>query len=217
MKDIPLDTLPHLFWPDTRLDAHSFMPSTSLFCGEHVHVTCPEPQQCILLTSWFAQQSEMSLHVVQQGKQLKCVGGAVAVVLDGRALLANISIQENIMLPFLYHHDVQKLNYAQAQLQTVAATLGLNKILHEKAGLRSPLVHALVGLSRVMLQQASFVILQQPFSSMDKQETITFTRLVKDVVKSSGLGMVYLTASTEDQADFEFTHYVHTQQYGENA
>ncbi len=217
MKDSSSNDLPHLYWSDTKLDEHSFIPSINLLCGEYVHVTCADYHQCTLLTSWFSKQNEKSLHVVKQGQQLRCIGGSVAVVLNGRALLANISIQENIMLPFLYHHDLQTLHDAQAQLKTVAETFGLDKILHEKAGLRSPLIHGLVSLSRAVLQQANFIILQQPFSSMDKQETATFAKLVKDVVKRLGVGMVYLAASAEDQADFEFKHHVFTQQYEESA
>ncbi len=198
------DIKPRLSWPETALEQRCFLPAVTLAQGESLQLICPEYCQSLLLEFWFSERSNLSVRAAGHKKRYKTFGHAVAVVLNGKALVANLTIRENIMLPFLYHYDSEMAIQAQSQLQRVAEMFGLSSILFERAGVRSPLVHGLVSLCRAVLQQAHFIVMQQPCASMDVQEAEAFSKLAKHAIKGLDAGMVYLTTSAEDQGGFSF-------------
>ncbi len=197
------DLQPQLFWHDTSLHVMETVASGVLQRGDKTQLILNDMQQHQLLETWLKPQQQL-LYIMQNKKKIKSLGHALGMVLSGRGLLANLSIQENIMLPFLYHNQPQHTEQAHMQLENVAATLGLASILGEKAGLRSPLIHALVSLCRCVLQQASFMVMQQPCAQMSLHEAEQFRPLARRVVDSLGAGLLYITDNVEDDAQFVF-------------
>jgi len=196
------DLQPRLVLEKVSLNSNWAFPDMVLERGDKVQVVLSEENQHRLLELWLHEYPP----VVHQNKQtVQTLGHALGMVLNGRGLLANISIQENIMLPFLYHHNAQDTEQAHLQLEHVASTFGLHDKLGEQTGLRSPLTHGLVSLCRCVLQQASFVVMQQPCASMSLSEEEYFRPLAKRVIESLDAGVIYLTTSVEDTADFSFS------------
>ena len=195
----------HLGWQEQVLEEGCIMPAYQLEKGNRVHIACPEQCQMQLLKHWFEPHS--SFGVAKQGskKPVKGFGHEVGVVLNRRALIANLTIGENIMLPFLYHYQEPKtLLPIQQKLLMVAENYGISDILAERAGLRSPLVNSLVALCRSVLQEADFLIFQQPHLSMDEHDAARFFTLAKQAVNSLDAGMIYLSTSTAVPDGFSF-------------
>jgi len=202
--DLFPDLQPKLCWTDMPLDDELIVLSGTLERGNQVQLVLSETKQHQLFKSWLNVRHPQCLQVIQSQKKLNSLGYALGVVLSGRGLLANITIQENIMLPFLYHDQLQYTKQAYRQLEKVAQTLGLENILDEQTGLRSPLIHGLVSLCRCVLQQASFIVMQQPCTKMSNQEQQQFRDIAKRVVTSLGAGLLYVTDTIHDDGGFKF-------------
>jgi len=198
------DLQPKLCWNEVLLEDKLTVFSGTLERGSNAQLVLSETHQNQLFKAWLNASHPQCLQVIQSQKMLKSLGYALGVVLSGRGLLANITIQENIMLPFLYHDQLQYTKQAQLQLEKVAQTLGLEDILGEQTGLRSPLIHGLVSLCRCVLQQASFIVMQQPCAKMSNQEKRQFREISKRVVTSLDAGLLYITDTVDDDGGFEF-------------
>jgi ABC-type lipoprotein export system ATPase subunit len=129
------------------------------------------------------------------------VGKKVGFVLNGLGLLANLTIKENIMLPVLYHKTKHSADVMK-RLAALVEETGLQDIMEERAGLRSARVNNEVSLCRCVLQEAAYVLMQQPQSSMSMKEAKQFTQLMLKVVGDLRAGVVYLTASADDCGGF---------------
>ena len=185
-----------------HLNSNWAFPDMVLERGDKLQVTLSEEHQLYLLEQWSTKHKP---EITQNNKAKQTLGHAVGVVLNGKGLLANITLEENIMLPFLYHNPAHEVDQAHVQLERVASTLGLHEKLGERAGLRSPLTHGLVSLCRCLLQQASFVVMQQPCAGMSVKEAEYFRPLAKRAIESLDAGMIYLTTSVDDTGSFTFS------------
>ncbi|MDX8383489.1 MAG: hypothetical protein R8M45_05370 [Ghiorsea sp.] len=197
-----VDLQPRMLLEKVHLNSNWAFPDMMLERGDKLQVTLSEDHQLHLLEQWFTKHQP---EITQNNQSQQTFGHAVGMVLNGKGLVANITIEENIMLPFLYHNHAQEIDQAHLQLERVATTLGLHEKLGERAGLRSPLTHGLVSLCRCLLQQASFVVMQQPCASMSVKEAEYFRPLAKRVIESLDSGMIYLTTSADDTGSFTFS------------
>ncbi len=194
-----------LIWQEQVLDKNCVVPMVSMQRSESLQLVCPERCQHQLLKNWCAPQGRTAMRVMAGEHELKGLGRSIGVIMNGHSLLANLTIKENIMLPFLYHFNSSDRYDIEKRLQQAAGMFGLDEILYQQAGMRSPLIHGLVALCRAALQQAQFIILQQPCVSMDVREAETFSVLAKETITTLDAGMLYLTTSVKDQGGFSFT------------
>jgi len=193
----------NMVFSDTQLSNQQYLPAFTLHSGEVVQLVAAKTDQDDLIEAWLTAKNG-------EKNQLQGLGKEVGFVLNGLGLIANLTIKENIMLPLLYHQRKHKVA-TKTKLAALVKTLGLEDIMHEQAGLRSARLNSEVSLCRCVLQQAEFVIMQQPQSSMSKNEAVAFTERMLKVVEELGAGVVYMTASANDCGGLKANHQINLQ------
>ncbi len=128
----------------------------------------------------------------------------VGSLIRHRGLLANLSIRENLLLPFLYWNDEDRLAMAAAEVEEVAEWLGLRDVLDQRAGERSSYTHALVSLGRCMLARPEVIIAQEVHVGMPPDRLARFAKLALEAVDALGAGVLYLTGSPHEGSGIGF-------------
>jgi ABC-type transporter Mla maintaining outer membrane lipid asymmetry ATPase subunit MlaF len=128
----------------------------------------------------------------------------VACMLHQCNMLANLSLRENILLPFLYAGRAEEIARATVALQEVATRLEIAEKLDEQAGERSTYMHALIGLGRAMLMRPDFMVVQDALSGIQPHRQDMFRSLFCDVVEQLGVGVLYLSASEQDGSGLDY-------------
>lgn len=142
--------------------------------------------------------------------QGKAAGGSqafarrVACMLYQRGMLANLSLRENILLPFLYAGHEADLVQATEALPEIAGMMEIDDILDEQAGERSGYVHGLVALARAMLQSPDFIIVQDVHAGMQPQYQKSFRSRFASVVQQLSVGVLYLSNSAQDGSGLDY-------------
>ncbi|HKI62402.1 MAG TPA: hypothetical protein VKA31_08930 [Mariprofundaceae bacterium] len=122
-----------------------------------------------------------------------------------RGLLANLSLRENLLLPFLYRMDHAALLRATEEVDSVAEWLGMASTLDERAGERSSYTHALVSLGRCMLAKPAIIIAQEVHIGMSPERLAHFRELAEQALQQLGSGLVYLTATEHEGSGLAFS------------
>jgi len=129
----------------------------------------------------------------------------VGSMIRHRGLLANLSLRENLLLPFLYRMDHRALVQATEEVETVAEWLGMASALDERAGERSSYTHALVSLGRCMLAKPAIIIAQEVHIGMSPERLMHFRELAGQALEQLGSGLVYLTATEHEGSGLVFS------------
>ncbi|MDX8382401.1 MAG: hypothetical protein R8M14_09865 [Ghiorsea sp.] len=185
----------------TQLSNQWRLPAFTLHAGEVIQLVATKADQDDLIAAWLTAKGS---------NQMQGLGKEVGFVLNGLGLVANLSLKENIMLPLLYH-QIKHKKAAKQKLAELVQTLEMEDMMHEQAGLRSARLNSEVSLCRCVLQQAEFIIMQQPQSSMSKNEAVAFTERMLKVVEDLGAGVVYMTASANDCGGLKANHQINLQ------
>ena len=128
----------------------------------------------------------------------------VGSILHHRGVIANLSLRENLLLPFLYDGDAGRLEEAEARLDGVAGFLGLGSRLHEQAGERSAYTHGIISLGRCLLQRPRIVVAQDVHCGMPPHRLQRFQALFAQAMGELGSGLLYLSTSEHDGTGLAF-------------
>jgi len=128
----------------------------------------------------------------------------VTSLLYHRGIVANLSLRENLLLPFLYRGDEDALMQAEREMPEVAEFIGMEKYLDEQAGERSTYTHALISLGRCMLQKPDLVVAQDVHCGMPPHQLQHFRELFSQVMSSLQVGLLYLATVENDGSDIIF-------------
>lgn len=120
-----------------------------------------------------------------------------------RGLMANLSLRENLLLPFLYCSDAACLQKAEDRVEEVAEFLGLEG-LDTQAGERSNYTHALVSLGHCMLQKPDVIVAQEVHVGMSPDRLKKFAAKASEALKILGSGVLYLSATVHEGSGMEF-------------
>lgn len=133
----------------------------------------------------------------------------VGSMIRNRGLIANISIRENLLLPFLYSGDEAKLQKAKARVNEVAEFLELER-LDSQAGERSGYTHALVSLGHCILQEPDVIVAQEVHVGMTPDQLQKFAVKAREALEQLGAGVLYLSASEYEASELDFvrTHQI---------
>ena len=133
----------------------------------------------------------------------------VGSMIRHRGLMANITIRENLLLPFLYSGDEAKLQRARSRVDEVAEFLGLEK-LDSQAGERSGYTHALVSLGHCLLQEPDVIVAQEVHVGMTPDQLKKFAAKAKEALEQLGSGVLYLSSSEQEGSGLKFvrTHQI---------
>lgn len=118
----------------------------------------------------------------------------VGSMIRQRGLMANLSIRENLLLPFLYDSDERHLTEAKERLDEVAEFLGLDA-LDTQAGHRSSYTHALVSLGHCLLKQPDIIVAQEVHVGMSPERLASFAEKARSAVEMLDAGVLYLTST----------------------
>ena len=131
----------------------------------------------------------------------------VGSMIRHRGLMANLSLRENLLLPFLYCSDAACLQKARERVEEVAEFLELEG-LDTQAGERSNYTHALVSLGHCMLQEPDVIVAQEVHVGMAPDRLKKFAAKASEALKILGSGVLYLSATVHEGSDmkFERTH-----------
>lgn len=202
-----------LRWKSLQLHGHS-IPASHVCTGERVKLVIDDPCQSAFLGRMFLARPrdaatawnmwlETSMASYQAGTPEFII--RIGTMIRHRGLLANLSLKENLLLPFLYWRDPLRLDRAVTELGEVVEFLGLSGQLYEQAGERSPYTHALVSLGRCLLARPEIIVAQEVHVGMDPGRLISFRNLFQEVLDRLGSGLLYLTASEHEGSGIEFT------------
>lgn len=128
----------------------------------------------------------------------------VACVMQQRGALANLSLRENIMLPFLYAGREDEIRRCSEALPGIASRLDIAGKLDEQAGERSGYMHGLIALGRTMLMRPDFIVVQDVHAGMPPHRQERFRELFCEMLDDLGAGVLYLSASGQDGSGLEF-------------
>ncbi|MDX8397086.1 MAG: hypothetical protein R8K49_02075 [Mariprofundaceae bacterium] len=129
----------------------------------------------------------------------------VACMIRHRGLLANLTMRENLLLPFLYAENSERLKQAESELEEVADFLELSSLLDEQAGERSVFTHALVSLGHCLLKKPNIIIAQEVHVGMPPERQELFRKKAMQAMQKLQAGVLYLTSSTEEGSGLEFS------------
>jgi len=128
----------------------------------------------------------------------------VVSMLHHRGTVANLSLRENLLLPFLFHGDEDTLVQAEQELPEVAAFLDLTGHLDEQAGERSAYTHGIISLGRCMLQKPDIVVTQDVHCGMPPHRLQRFRVLFLEAMELLQAGLLYLSTSEHDGSGIMF-------------
>jgi len=127
----------------------------------------------------------------------------VGSMIRQRGMMANLSIRENLLLPFLYGADEEALEEAKGRLEEVAAFLGLEG-LDAQAGQRSSFTHALVSLGHCLLKRPDIIVAQEVHLGMSPERLAHFAEKAIQSVERLNAGVLYLTSSPNEGSRMTF-------------
>jgi len=201
-----------LHWKDLTL-CQKILPSEHVLKGEHVRLIMHERLQRELLNHFFLcplSQPYASTKVWLEHQQQILPAGSrafckqVGCIIQQRGLLANLSLKENLLLPFLYADDHLGLQQAEKELQQVASFLELDKKLNEKAAERPAYIHGLMSLGHCLLKKPDIVIAQELHLGMQVEFATKFRRKVLKAMNILNPGILYLTSSQAESSGLPF-------------
>lgn len=204
-----------LHWRELRL-GFSKIPAGKVSRGEYVRMimssqcqvdfmahifTCQDDKACSDSSWKMFLETESASYSVGTPEFTDRVGGLIRQ----RGLLANLSLRENLLLPFLYSTDHTALKKVTTEVEVVADWLGIGSVLDEQAGERSSYTHALISLGRCMLSKPAIIIAQEVHIGMTPERLAHFRELAAQALQELGSGMIYLTATEHEGSGLVFS------------
>ncbi len=194
-----------LYWNDLHL-LDIDIPAGSIRRGEKQRLVIPQRYQF----EWLKQMNTPDGCIRVQTKDGNISGGTepfsrhVACVLHQRSALANLSLRENILLPFLYNRREPETTRAMQALPDVAARLEITDLLDEQAGDRPIYMHGIISLGRAMVLQPEFIVVLDAHMGTQAPKQDFFRSLFCSFVEETGAGVLYLSASVQDASGLKF-------------
>jgi len=187
------------------------VPSDHIGRGKHIRLLMNTRMQHMLLQHFFPNQTSNDAYVWLTHKHQSFTAGTpsfcnhVGSMIRRRGLLANLSIRENLLLPFLCSDNKNILKAAEAKVNEVADFLGISELLYKQAGERSAYTHALVSLGHCILKDSDVIVMQEVHAGMPPERSEIFHHKVKQGVEHLGAGVLYLSSCHGEGSGLEFS------------
>lgn len=200
-------------WRDMSL-AGNMLQSGSVARGEHTRLILPEASQQAWLQQLIPEQGpvedgeawqiwlETDTASVQAGTPLFL--RQVGIMLHQRGAIANLSLRENLLLPFLYHAEPRALSRAEKVLPKVAGFLGIAETLDRQAGECPSYTHRLISLGRCLLQRPAIIVAQDLHTGIAFEHLPRFQALFVKALKGLQSGLLYLSSSEQESWGIDF-------------
>jgi len=202
-----------LQWEDLKLFG-DLLPADRVARGKSVRIVMNNRFQYAFLSLMFpdmGEQGSLASSIWLKSGDVRYRAGSpefclrVGSMIRHRGLMANLSLRENLLLPFLYCGDEGCLQKAKARVDEVAEFVGLER-LEQQAGERSGYTHALLSLGHCLLQQPDVIVAQEVHVGMSPDRAQVFREKAKAALELLGSGVLYLSASVHEGSGLKFAH-----------
>ncbi len=126
----------------------------------------------------------------------------ISVIFQDLRLFPNITARENIELKRV----LQKPIYESSKIDEMAAQLGITSILHQKASMCSYGEQQRIAIIRALMQPFDWLIMDEPFSHLDKNNIDKAAALITEECKKRNAG--FILTDLEDDEHFSYTKFV---------
>lgn len=201
-----------LYWRDIEICGQA-LPDGHVCRGEHIRFIMNTNMQQEFLNYFFPQfllpeEDEGNVWLEHQGLRLRAGSPEFCARIGGmirrRGLLANLSIRENLLLPFLYAEDASQLKKADSEVDAIADFLGLMPLLYQQAGERSAYTHALISLGHCLLKKPDVIVGQEVHIGMPPDRLEFFRDKAAEAMEMLGAGVLYLSSSAHEGSGLNF-------------
>ena len=124
--------------------------------------------------------------------------GEVSIIFQDLRLFAHLSARENIEL----NRVLQQPYYEASVIDSMANSLGIAHILHQKAGVCSYGEQQRIAIIRALMQPFHWLLMDEPFSHLDIENTAKAVALIERECKKRGAGFIL----TDLDNDNHFTY-----------
>ncbi len=124
----------------------------------------------------------------------------VSIIFQDLRLFPNLTARENIEL----NRVLQQPFYESGMIEEMAAQLGVSHILQQQAGLCSYGEQQRIAIIRALMQPFEWLIMDEPFSHLDKANTTKAVALINSECRKRKAGLI-ITDLDEDN-HFAYTH-----------
>jgi ABC-type lipoprotein export system ATPase subunit len=125
----------------------------------------------------------------------------VSVVFQDLRLFPNLTARENIELKRVLSKPI----YEASKIDEMAERLGVASILHQRGGICSYGEQQRIAIIRALMQPFNWLIMDEPFSHLDKVNTQKAAELIAEECTKRKAGFI-LTDLDEDN-NFDYTNY----------
>jgi putative ABC transport system ATP-binding protein len=123
----------------------------------------------------------------------------ISIIFQDLRLFPNLTARENIELKRV----LQKPIYEANVIDEMAAQLGITSILHQKASMCSYGEQQRITIIRALMQPFSWLIMDEPFSHLDKNNIDKAAALINTECKKRNAG--FILTDLEDDEHFNYT------------
>jgi len=202
-----------LHWHQLQL-GHMTIPGSHVTRGEHVQLVMDYTCQYAFMQHMFSpcdEQGNSTWKMWIQSNSEQYQSGTsefstrLGSMIRHRGLISNLSLRENLLLPFLYHGDNARLQQAVIDLHEVAESIGISTALDEKAGERTSFTHALISLGRCLLSKPEIIVAQEVHTGMPPEHLHQFKEISMQALQQLGSGLLYLTGSPDEGSGLQYS------------
>lgn len=123
----------------------------------------------------------------------------LSIIFQDLRLFSNLTGRENIELKRI----LQTPFYNSDVIDTMAEALGISHVLQQKAGLCSYGEQQRIAIIRALIQPFSWLIMDEPFSHLDKANTQKAAALIETECRKRNAGLVI--TDLDDDKNFTYT------------
>jgi putative ABC transport system ATP-binding protein len=126
----------------------------------------------------------------------------VSIIFQDMRLFENLTARENIELKRLLHQPF----YESSIIDEMAGQLGIDHILNQKAGLCSYGEQQRISIIRALVQPFEWLIMDEPFSHLDKDNTLKASTLIAAECNKRNAG--FLLTDLDEDEHFTYSHHL---------
>lgn len=120
----------------------------------------------------------------------------IGYTFEGGGLLANRTLEENLILPHLYH-NLSEPDEVKESIRAIAKRFKFDAFLERRPAMVSGGLRKLITILRPVLLRPSFLLMDDPFSGLDPDTARELEKLVLELRAKSEIETVYFTSRDE--------------------
>jgi len=122
----------------------------------------------------------------------------LSFIFQGLELFDGLTAMENILLK----NNITGFR-SDAEIRTMAGRLGIEQFLHRKAGILSFGQQQRVAIIRALCQPFEYLLADECFSHMDRENTRHAFGLIREVCRQQGAGLILTSLNGSEPMDFD--------------